>query len=668
MRASRSAASLILGGNHPPLVGTSQSKAASLNGLNILTRPRSAGRLVTPRKELSAGLKPQTLLKLEFRFAKGGHGLQWQNLIVTGAKGQAKDLGVQIGWRIYMIDGVIMNTGAEVWQKLQDAMWQWRTVTVVFFTDHRAILMEEKIKEEEEERREVERLAKLPFTSTSDEKHLEQLKQEFTFQGYIDRSEDRAITLEQLQRVVDFSKDHCHRWRDTQPSHMSRNAGRKVHIDHMNWCHLHEWLVRPACAEKDCSLVELLTNQEQPPAFYLVHYWGDLVVNALEAIKVHTQSRNMDQNTPYWLACCANRPNSLQDAFCPDLKASCFYKAMSAAKFQVVLMMDPKTDSNVLATCLSRLWCMYELCMCLDHPGTQLDVVQTKLEIKSPVKKASMVTQFLTPEEKDAELRTTGSGYKAKNDREKSFSLQIMEMALGVSVERAQITNLQEKQQILNIFAHRDLNEQAAEKHEAYDHVSKQLRALFALAFWRRVMGGNVSDSDVHRVQGKLVKALHSGFRHKSLELDMAFMQVCSEKLKMLRACLPSGLQELKLNLRETELNNQDIITFAAGLPRELEDLSLNLAGNEDINDDGIEVFMSKLPSKMRSMALDLKKTHVGKELMQRQGNYESMRKHLAEQAAKAIRCTFVNLCPSATRHMVYTVTKKNLPPMTSDS
>ncbi|CAE7941771.1 unnamed protein product [Symbiodinium necroappetens] len=466
----------------------------------------------------------------------------------------------------------------------------------------------------------------------------------------------------------------------------------------------------PACAEKDCSLVELLTNQEQPPAFYLVHYWGDLVLNALEAIKVHTQSRNMDQNTPYWLACCANRPHSLQDAFCPDLKATCFYKAMSAAKFQVVLMVDPKTDSNVLATCLSRLWCMYELCMCLDHPGTQFDVVQTKLEIKSPVKKASMVTQFLTPEEKDAELRTTGSGYKAKNDREKSFSLQIMEMALGVSVERAQITNLQEKQQILNIFAHRDLNEQAAEKqgsldevlhqicargravprHEAYDHVSKQLRALFALAFWRsllsssvagcwaemepafgtgRVMGGNVSDSDVHRVQGKLaVKALHSGLRHKSLELDMAFMQVCSEKLKMLRACLPSGLQELKLDLRETELNNQDIITFAAGLPRELEDLSLNLAGNEDINDDGIEVFMSKLPSKMRSMALDLKKTHVGKELMQRQGNYESMRKHLAEQAAKAIRCTFVNLCPSATRHMVYTVTKKNLPPMTSDS
>ncbi|CAE7038474.1 unnamed protein product [Symbiodinium natans] len=590
MRASRSAASLILGGSHPKLVGTTELKAASLNGLKTLTRPRSAGRLVTPRKELSAGLKPQTLLKLEFRFEKGGHGLQWQNLIVTGVKGQAKDLGVQIGWRIYMVDGMLMNTGTEVWQKLQDAMWQWRTVTVVFFTDYRAIRMEEKIKEEEEERREAERLAKLPFTSTSDEKHLEQLKQEFMFQGYIDHAEDRAITLQQLQRVVDFSKDHCHRWRDTQPSYMSRNAGRKVHIDHMNWCHLHEWLVRPACAEKDCSLVELLTNQEQPPAFYLVHYWGDLVLNCLEGIKVHMQSRNLDQSTPYWLACCANRPHSLQDAFCPDLKATCFYKAMGAAKFQVVLLVDPKTDSNLLATCLSRLWCMYELCMCLDHPAAQLDLVQTKLEIKSPVKKASMVTQFLTPEEKDAELRTTNSGYKAKNDREKQFSLQIMEMALGVSVERAQITNQQDKRQILNIFAHRDLNEQAAEKHEAYGQVSARLRALFALAFWRRVMGGNVSDSDVHRVQGKLVEALHTGLRQKSLELDMAFMQVCSEKLKMLRACLPSSLQELKLDLRETELRNEDVIALAAGLPRDLEDLSLNLAGNEDLNDDGVEV------------------------------------------------------------------------------
>ena len=60
-----------------------------------------------------AGLKPRTLVKLEFHFCQGGpsklnstqrcldananrgHGLQFQNLIVTGVKGQAKNLGVR---------------------------------------------------------------------------------------------------------------------------------------------------------------------------------------------------------------------------------------------------------------------------------------------------------------------------------------------------------------------------------------------------------------------------------------------------------------------------------------------------------------------------------------------------------------------------------------------
>lgn len=666
MRASQSAAALILGGSKSDLVGIGHLKTHSLNGLGTLTRPRSAGRLITPRKELSAGLKPRTLVKHEFHFAQGGHGMQFQNLIVTGVKGQAKSLGVQIGWRIYMIDGILMDSGTQAWQKLQDAQWQWRTVSVVFFTDYRAIRMEEKIKEEEEERREVERLAKLPFTSTNDEKHLEQLKQEFIFQGYIERVEDRAVTLEQLLRVVEFSKEHCHRWRDTRPSHMSRSAGRKVHIDHMNWCHLNAWLVGPATAEKDCSLLELLTNQEQPPAFYLIHFWGDLVLNLIEAIRVHMQSRNVEETSAYWMGLFANRPHSLQDAFCPDLKSTCFHKAMAACDFRVMLAIDPKNDSSLMATCLSRLWCLYELAIC-NEPNCQLDLIQTKLDVRAPLKKASMVSHFLTKEEQEAELRAPTSGYKAQSDREKSFSLTTMDLALHVSIAKARITNETERRQILNSLARREPTEEVVEEHPEYGLWNKRLRAMFALCFWRRVMGGNVSDSDVHRTQLKLVDALHKGFHFRCLELDMAFMQVCSEKLKMLRSCFPTTLQELKLDLREVEIRNEEIIALAAGLPRDLEDLTLNLAGNEEINDDGIEVFMSKLPNKMRSMALDLKKTSVGKELLQRQGNYESMRQYLAEQAAKAIQCTFVNIIPSASGHVTYTVAKKTLPPLTNN-
>lgn len=52
---------------------------------------------------------------------------------------------VQIGWRIYMIDGDIMDSGSQVWQRLQDAQWQWRSswlpyIALVLLDVHLAFL------------------------------------------------------------------------------------------------------------------------------------------------------------------------------------------------------------------------------------------------------------------------------------------------------------------------------------------------------------------------------------------------------------------------------------------------------------------------------------------------------------------------------------------------
>ena len=40
---------------------------------------------------------------------------------------------------------------------------------------------------------------------------------------------------------------------------------------------------------------------------------GREVLNLVDAIKVHMQSRNLEETTAYWLACLANRPHSLQE-------------------------------------------------------------------------------------------------------------------------------------------------------------------------------------------------------------------------------------------------------------------------------------------------------------------------------------------------------------------
>jgi len=663
MRASHSAAALILGGANPALVGTTGLSKDKLGGLQSLTRPKSASG-PTPRKALSASLRTGSLSTFQFRFSNGGHGLEWgPSLVVTAVRGQARELGVMIGWKLYAVDGVQIRDGKEAWELLQDAQWQWRVCNVVFVTDFRAIRAEQKMIAAEEAAAEVERLAKLPFSNSMDEKHLAQIKQEFSFQGYIDNVEDRGITLAQLQRMTTFAKDRCHRWRDAASPLVSRTSGRKLHLDFMNWCHFHDWLMIPSCKAKDCAFVEMLSAQKQTPAFYVLHWWGDLALNTMATIKTHLDLRKLDADTPYWIASCACRPHSTQeDKILHDPTQTCFYKAMAACN-KVVLAIDPKSEHNGVAHFFTRTWCIYELSLCLDLPNLELDIVQAS----TPGVKASFVTHHLTGDEKDAELRGVGTGYKAKADREKNFSLQIMEMGFNVQVNLTQTSDPLERRRILNAIAKRELGEEPLERHDNYVKMSKRIHTLFALAFWRRTMSGAVSDTEMQRVQSKLMDILRNDTWLRYLDLDMAFLQGGWEKIKMLNVGLPPTLTELKLDLRDTELLNENMILLSAGLPRDLEDLTLDISLNEPIGNTGVEAFIAKCPSKLRGLNLELKKTSVGKELQAKQGSLEGMKKQIADEAAKADRCTIFNLNPSPTRHMVMTVTKTKLAPPPED-
>jgi len=587
--------------------------------------------------------------------------MAWDGLIVSHVQGQAKQLGVQVGWKIYMIDGLLMKDAQEAWQKLQDAQWQWRVTTIVFVTDFRAIRAEQKLVAWEEAKAEEERLAKLPFSNPYDEKHLAQIKQEFTFQGYINNAEDRGTTMAQLQRVANFSKERCHRWRDQAPFAVSRHSGRKLHIDFMNWCHVYDWLAIPAGKPKDCSLVEMMTDRPQPPKYYLLHWWGDLLLNVIKCMKTHMEIRSLAEDTVYWTACFANRPHSSQDNILLSQKDTCFFKAMSASNFNIMLAVDPQTEFSTSGTIFSRLWCCYELSHCLDEPNTVLDFVQCP----NGAVKASMLTERMTSGEKDQENVSKTSGYKAKMDREKHFSLHVMEIALNLDVASLQITEPVERRKLLNSIAQRELAEELLEKHEQYNKVSIRIRSLCAMTFWRRTMTGSVSDSDLHRVQGKLMEILRNDIWATSLVMDLAFAKDGPEKLKLLATGFPPGLLELKLDLRELELINENMPALANALPKDLEDLTIDMRGNDLMHNIGIEDFMAKLPSKLRNLNLDLKKTDVSKEFQSLQDNLFGLKKHISDEAAKADRCTIYSLEPSPSRHMIYKVakTKLTMPP-----
>eukprot|EP00930_Biecheleria_cincta_P045550 TRINITY_DN31393_c0_g1_i1.p1 TRINITY_DN31393_c0_g1~~TRINITY_DN31393_c0_g1_i1.p1 ORF type:complete len:1146 (-),score=148.99 TRINITY_DN31393_c0_g1_i1:126-3563(-) len=57
----------------------------------------------------------------------------------------------------------------------------------------------------------------------TDASHKSKLNREFQFQGYIADAENRAITLEQLRRIVSFARMNCHDWHEL-PSDLSRKG------------------------------------------------------------------------------------------------------------------------------------------------------------------------------------------------------------------------------------------------------------------------------------------------------------------------------------------------------------------------------------------------------------------------------------------------------------
>jgi len=277
----------------------------------------------------------------------------------------------------------------------------------------------------------------------------------------------------------------------------------------------------------------------------------------------------------------------------------------------------------------------------------------------------SLITHNLTDAEKNREIVDAGSGYRAKAEREKTFSLEIMALALDVRVQSGQTLRAQDKQLILNSITQRDLDEPAVVKHEAYDRYNQRLRALFALGFWRRVMMGSGEQSEIQQLQLKMCRALQADQWRKSLTIDMAFMtgSDLDQKIQLAVNSLPPHLKELKLDLRGTDTANETIIAIANALPRGLEAMVLDLGHNPKIDNSGVESMVNRLPPTLTHCHLGLQGCGTAKELTEKGSDLGDVKQYMAAEAAKGVTCNTLNLCPSPTRRMETFAAKFKLDP-----
>eukprot|EP00931_Biecheleriopsis_adriatica_P088040 TRINITY_DN62433_c0_g1_i1.p1 TRINITY_DN62433_c0_g1~~TRINITY_DN62433_c0_g1_i1.p1 ORF type:complete len:129 (-),score=17.59 TRINITY_DN62433_c0_g1_i1:24-410(-) len=100
--------------------------------------------------------------------------------------------------------------------------------------------------------------------------NLNELQQSFPFQSYIDKTECRAISLEQLKRVLDYAESRSPTWRHSQ----GPECGQTIVLKDLNLYHFNEWAILPAKTHNVGAVVVFLVVSHQQKDCRLRYGWG----------------------------------------------------------------------------------------------------------------------------------------------------------------------------------------------------------------------------------------------------------------------------------------------------------------------------------------------------------------------------------------------------------
>jgi len=134
-----------------------------------------------------------------------------------------------------------------------------------------------------------------------------------------------------------------------------------------------------------CAFVEVLAVADQPPRWFVSHWWGEPIVHFAACVRLHAETRlgsvksettlddeagrkfnakkmEAEQDSPYWVCAYANRQWSLSEELVDDPKKTSFYRAMGVAGSLgggTLLILDDKNEvtQSGPGTPFTRVWC-----------------------------------------------------------------------------------------------------------------------------------------------------------------------------------------------------------------------------------------------------------------------------------------------------------------------
>ncbi|CAJ1406924.1 unnamed protein product [Effrenium voratum] len=412
--------------------------------------------------------------------------------------------------------------------------------------------------------------------------HIQNLAKKFRFRGYIEKIEDRSLTIGQLRKVLKFCQEACHHWSEGREEVSTDKA---LTMDVLNLYHIDHWLIWPATEASRSSFVELLADQEQRAQWCVSHCWSQPHASFVECIGQHVKTRGLHRRTNFWIWAYAHRH------YCSSLEApeSGFYQSLEAAESRLLLVLQDVNSAGEVAGSMpfDRLWCMFEVMHSLDSSSGK-GMARAPLDVAVfNGSKAAILTYGLTDAEEAMDCRFPGSGAAAKAAREQDFPVSVVAGSLQQRVETAQSED-----------AAYLLERMAAEVDGVpdYNAINARLSGFFALVFLRKIFEDRPESEELAELKDLAARALAQDAERVEIDITLGGCGFAvDESLLLLVKHMAPRLQRITLDLKGSSLKNASLAEVANFLSPDVQDILLDLQGCRTVTDTGLKRFMENL-------------------------------------------------------------------------
>jgi len=362
--------------------------------------------------------------------------------------------------------------------------------------------------------------------------------------------EHRGITLRQLRAIRENIKRRCtpEKWFDDFGKERLRPETVRLYD-------INKYIILPFTEQTQLSFVSSMPSTIGPqiPRWFVSHWWGEPFMEFIACVECFVldfrdtlncnRGIGMTEDTPIWVCAYANNQWDLSDTITIDPFQSGFTRALEAAQYRTLTILD--RDGTVF----SRIWCILELFLTFlesSHQGEEEGDQSTRglwtVYTACDMYKDGPVVGRLD------QRSAVGLASHREIGYEDRFPFDIVAKSLDIKIEKANASVASDRLHILNAIVGNtdDFDAAPPETHEEYTVLNNFVIGAFASSIW---LLQKASQQENKTFWKKMITQLSKSTRRGKMKLDFNDWKLNENQAVELISRLPLTTYQLKIDM-----------------------------------------------------------------------------------------------------------------------